>query len=117
MQEQVGPFTAVVPVPSAARAQRVKGIADAVGEALGAGVLEVLSSADEPFPAAGNSLQQVRHLQSRLTAGRIHPDRTGRILLVADVAASRWTLTMAAVLLREAGAGEVHGLVAHQRPG
>ena len=42
---------------------------------------------------------------------------SGPVLLVDDVTASGWTLTLAAALLREAGAGEVLPLVLHKRPG
>jgi ATP-dependent DNA helicase RecQ len=38
------------------------------------------------------------------------------VLLVDDVWRSGWTATVAAVLLREAGAGSVHPLVLQRRP-
>jgi len=38
------------------------------------------------------------------------------VLLVDDVARSTWTVTVAAALLRDAGAGPVLPLVGHRRP-
>ena len=51
----------------------------------------------------------------RVRAGADVP--TGPVLLVDDVCASGWTLTIATALLREAGSGEVLPLVLHKRPG
>jgi ATP-dependent DNA helicase RecQ len=40
----------------------------------------------------------------------------GPVLLVDDVARTGWTLTVAAALLRDGGAGPVLPLVGHRRP-
>jgi ATP-dependent DNA helicase RecQ len=50
----------------------------------------------------------------RLTAGVAVP--AGPILLVDDVYASGWTMTVAAALLADAGADAIYPLVLHRRP-
>jgi ATP-dependent DNA helicase RecQ len=50
----------------------------------------------------------------RLAAGTVGPP--GPILLVDDVYASGWTMTVAAAMLGEAGAMAVYPLVLHRRP-
>lgn len=53
-----------------------------------------------------NSSQQARNLDGSLDiAGE--PIPSGPVLLVDDIVNSRWTLTVAAWLLRRAGSGEV----------
>jgi ATP-dependent DNA helicase RecQ len=53
-----------------------------------------------------NSAQQAANARARLGVSG-SAVRSGPVLLVDDVVGSRWTLTVAGSLLREAGAGPV----------
>ncbi len=118
VQSDVGTFAAVVPVPSRSHPQRIAGIAAAAAEALTVPVIDALLMTGAPL--SGRDVASpvlVGHLESTL---RRNPDAAvpvDRVLLVDDIVQSRWTLTVAAVLLREAGAAGVHGLAGHQKPG
>nr|WP_323099833.1 RecQ family ATP-dependent DNA helicase [Intrasporangium sp. YIM S08009] len=101
---------AVVSVPSRRRPRLVESLATGISEL---GRLPYLGSLDlaEGGPVGdpgGNSAFRLANLWGRLVVG---PDLAGRlagapgpVLLVDDVADSRWTLTVCAGLLREAGA-------------
>jgi ATP-dependent DNA helicase RecQ len=58
----------------------------------------------------------VAHLESAVRLGSAGQLPSGPVLLCAATARSRWTITVAGALLREAGVGEVLPLVLHQRP-
>jgi ATP-dependent DNA helicase RecQ len=60
-----------------------------------------------------NSTQQARNIDGslRVVAGALP---TGPVLLVDDMADSRWTLTVSAWLLRSHGSGEVRPLALAQ---
>lgn len=103
----------IVVVPSRSRPTLVSSLAEQLGQI---GRLPILGSLDlvdggpvgEP---GGNSAYRLAGVWERLTVG---PDLRsalagvdGPILLVDDVAHSRWTLTVAAGALRRAGASEV----------
>ena len=112
-----GPFTAVIPVPSRSHSQRVNGMANAAAEAIGAPVMALLQIRGPAPEHDVASLTLVQQLEAGL---RVKPDAQvprGRVLVVDDTARTTWTLTMAAALLIEAGVGQVHALVGHQRPG
>lgn len=108
---------AVVSVPSRRRPQLVQSLAAGIGEI---GRLPYLGSLDllEGGPigdAGGNSAFRLANTWGRLGVG---PDLRSRlsgipgpVLLVDDVADSRWTLTVAAAALRAAGAPAVLPLV------
>lgn len=115
MDAESGPFSAVVPVPSRSHPTRVMGMAHAIAESLGVPALTVLSATGTGPYRDGSSAQRVEHLQSSLAVNGDAGLPTGSVLLVDDVVASRWTITVAAVLLREAGAVAVHALVGHHR--
>jgi len=53
-----------------------------------------------------NSTFQARNVDGSLVVGEVAVP-TGPVLLVDDIVDSRWTLTVAAWLLREAGSGPV----------
>jgi ATP-dependent DNA helicase RecQ len=101
---------AIVSIPSRRRPQLVESLAGRLGEA---GRLPSLGSLDlvEGGPTGdpgGNSAFRLAGVWGRLAVGpelaeRLH-DLPGPVLLVDDLADSRWSLTIAAALLREAGA-------------
>jgi ATP-dependent DNA helicase RecQ len=105
---------AVVPVPSRSRPERVRGMAAHVAEIGRLPLADVLTVTGPPAGAEVASGVRVRQLVAGLSLdGPVPP---GPVLLVDDVARSTWTLTVAAALLRDAGAGPVLPLVAHRRP-
>src|SRR5699024_6379165 len=103
----------IVVVPSRSRPTLVASLADQLG---GIGRLPVLGSLDlvdggpigEP---GGNSAYRLSGVWERLEVGAELSSALstldGPVLLVDDVAHSRWTLTVAARALRRAGASEV----------
>jgi ATP-dependent DNA helicase RecQ len=104
---------AVVAVPSRRRPQLVESLATSLGE-LGRlphlGTLDLVDGGPVGDPG-GNSAFRLANVWGRLEVG---PDLASRlsgipgpVLLVDDVADSRWTLTVTAGLLREAGAPAV----------
>jgi ATP-dependent DNA helicase RecQ len=104
---------AVVTVPSRRRPQLVESVGRGIAQL---GRLEWLGSLEpvEGGPvgeAGGNSAFRLAGVWGRLTAGPALADRLraldGPVLLVDDVASSRWTLTVAAQALRQAGAATV----------
>jgi len=111
---------AIVSIPSRRRPQLVGSLAAGLGEL---GRLPYLGSLDlvEGGPLGepgGNSAFRLANVWGRLT---VSPGLTeglrgipGPVLLVDDVADSRWTLTVCAALLREAGAPGVLPLVLAQ---
>jgi ATP-dependent DNA helicase RecQ len=56
-----------------------------------------------------NSAQQARNIDGSLTTTK-HPILSGSVLLIDDMVDSRWTMTVAAWLLRTNGSGEVFPL-------
>ncbi|GAB3072812.1 RecQ family ATP-dependent DNA helicase [Intrasporangium mesophilum] len=104
---------AVVAIPSRRRPQLVESLATSLGE-LGRlpylGALDLVDGGPVGDPG-GNSAFRLANVWGRLQVG---PDLASRlrgipgpVLLVDDVADSRWTLTVAAALLREVGASAV----------
>jgi ATP-dependent DNA helicase RecQ len=108
--------TVVVPLPGPDGGAYAAGLAEAIAAAgklpLAADLLRWSGSA---VILDGSSGARVRALSDRLglTAGA---GIDGTVLLVAAQARTGWTTTLAAALLREAGAGRVLPLVAHQQP-
>ncbi|EWS99648.1 ATP-dependent DNA helicase RecQ [Intrasporangium oryzae NRRL B-24470] len=104
---------AIVSVPSRRRPQLVGSLATGLGE-LGRlpylGALDLLDGGPVGDPG-GNSAFRLANVWGRLGVGPDLADRLrgipGPVLLVDDVADSRWTLTVCAGLLREAGAPSV----------
>jgi ATP-dependent DNA helicase RecQ len=104
---------AVVSVPSRRRPQLVASVATGIAE-LGRlrslGPLDLVDSGPVGEPG-GNSAFRLAGVWGRLGVGPELRDAlaelTGPVLLVDDLASSRWTLTVAAQALREAGATTV----------
>jgi ATP-dependent DNA helicase RecQ len=108
--------TIVVPLPSIARPQAIAALTERLAEV---GRLEVVQALEQcgPRPAADTSpAARARAVQRRLRLrmGVSLPPVT--VLLVDDTYRTGWTMTIAAALLREAGASAVLPLVIHQRP-
>ncbi len=108
---------AVVPVPSRTHPRRVAGMAAHVAEVGRLPLLDVLR-VDGPRPE--QDVASAARVSGLLAALSVAPDAPalpdGPLLLVDDVSRTGWTLTVAAALLRDAGAGPVLPLVGHRRP-
>lgn len=63
---------------------------------------------NQPQTAMHNSAQQVRNVWAAFKVSEVPG---GPVLLVDDVADSKWTLTVVASALRQAGSGPVHPFV------
>ncbi|MDV3220815.1 DEAD/DEAH box helicase [Intrasporangium sp.] len=104
---------AIVSVPSRRRPQLVASLAAGIGE-LGRlpylGSLDLVDGGPVGDPG-GNSAFRLASIWGRLEVGadlrKALSGMRGPLLLVDDVADSRWTLTVASALLREAGAHAV----------
>lgn len=107
---------AVVPMPSAQRPRLVHALA---AELASAGRLPLLDALQLAGPMPGPDLAsgaQVRALLHALVLKAEAALPAGPLLLVADRYRSGWAVTVAAALLREAGATAVLPLVLHQLP-
>lgn len=113
--------TWICPVPSRRRSALLDGLADGLGALGKLDVHRVLSVDDDGRFQADqqNSAHQVEHVWARLraeaTAGPGGRLPAGPVLLIDDEADSRWTLTVAAHRLQEAGAGPVLPFVLRAR--
>lgn len=104
---------AIVSVPSRRRPQLVESLAEGIGE-LGRlpylGSLDLVDGGPVGDPG-GNSAFRLANIWGRVEVGAALRSALngipGPLLLVDDVADSRWTLTVASALLREAGAPAV----------
>ena len=107
---------AVVPMPSRRHPVRVHDLAERIAAVGKLPLLEVLAAEGPPPPVDSASKPRVEHLLATLS---VRPDvdwPDGPLLLVDDTYRSGWTMTVAAALLREAGAHSVLPLVVHQLP-
>jgi len=103
---------AVVAMPSVSRPQLVESLAQGLAQV---GRLRYLGQLDlvheESSGPGGNSAFRLADVWPRFAVGRNLAESLetvdGPVLLVDDLCDSRWTLTVATMLLREAGAGEV----------
>jgi ATP-dependent DNA helicase RecQ len=106
----------VVVMPSARRPRLVSSLAARAGAALGLEVLDLLEQ-HGPLPEPGLSpAARGRAVAARLAMRPGAAVPAGTLLLVDDTWRTGWTSTIAAALLREAGAAAVAPLVAHQLP-
>ena len=118
---------AVVPMPSRRYAVRIHDLVERIGTVGKLPVLDLLQVEGPPPPADTSAKPRVEHLLGSLSVradaaevcsaagfGSGLPD--GPLLLVDDTYRSGWTMTVAAALLREAGAPSVLPLVVHQLP-
>jgi ATP-dependent DNA helicase RecQ len=107
---------AVVPMPSRRYPVRVHDLAERIGAVGKLPVIDALTVTGPPPPADTAAKPRVEHLLASLSVidGVALPD--GPVLLVDDTYRSGWTMTVAAALLRDAGASAVLPLVIHQLP-
>ena len=96
-------------IPSRRHPTLVKDFAERLASELGLPFREALSKTDDrpEQKEMANSAQQARNVEGSLS---IVPAQlvSGPVLLVDDIVDSRWTFTIAAVLLRTNGCGPVH---------
>ncbi|HMT24016.1 MAG TPA: RecQ family ATP-dependent DNA helicase [Microthrixaceae bacterium] len=99
-------------VPSARRAGLVEDLAQRVAAALGLTVRSVVRRAADGVPQASmnNSLQQLANVRGAFELAGVVP--SSPVLLVDDTVGSRWTVTVVASLLRQAGCEAVLPLFA-----
>ena len=107
---------AVVPIPSRSHPLRVRGMAEHIAAVGRLPLLEPLDVVGPPPPTDVSSASRVAHLLDTLTLRPGGAVPGGPTLLVDDVARTQWTLTVAAALLRDAGASPVLPLVGHRLP-
>ncbi len=105
------PSPVVTWVPSASRGALVENLARRLAEALGFEVIELVRRVRPGPPQAemANSAQQVRNVFR--VFGIVDPPAGRPVLLVDDVAESRWTLTLVGGQLIRAGSGPVFPFV------
>lgn len=104
------PFPAwVCCVPSLRHPELVPDFARRLAQALNLPFHDVLKKTDHrpPQKEMNNSTQQARNVDGSLSADNLPDGCDGPVLLVDDMVDSRWTLTVAAWLLRTHGCGQV----------
>jgi ATP-dependent DNA helicase RecQ len=107
--------TWVTCVPSNSSPELVPHFARRLAEALGLAFHPAVARVREgpPQEKMENSAQQLRNVYGAFAV--VNPLPAGAVLLVDDIADSRWTLTVVGALLREKGSGEVHPLALARR--
>ena len=99
----------VTAIPSSGRSASVVDFAQSVAAQLDLPYVGCLAAAEDAPPQNGmqNSVLQLENARAKLSldAAAVRP---GAVLLVDDVVDSRWTMTVAGSLVREAGSGPVH---------
>ena len=116
--------TVIVAMPGPDGGRYAAELAGAIGAAGKLPVADVLRWTGGPASSDGSSRVRVEQLIDRLTLPTANDgDLEGRddvaggvVLLVCGTYRSGWTVTLAAALLRRAGAARVLPLVAHQQP-
>ena len=95
-------------IPSRRRPDLVPDFAERLAAMLGLPFHPSLSKVEDRAEQKSmeNSVQQARNVDGSLAVS-LKPLPDGPVLLVDDLADSRWTLTVAAWLLRSAGSGAV----------
>jgi ATP-dependent DNA helicase RecQ len=108
---------AVVPMPSRHHPQLIGDLARRVAEV---GKLPLIDALEVRGPRPADDAASGPRVDALLSGLLVRDGVTlpadGPVLLVDDSYRSGWTMTVAAALLREAGAGEVMPLVVHQLP-
>jgi len=107
---------AVVAMPSRRHPRMVHSLATHVATVGKLPLIDPLRVTGGEASGDPNSLERVTHLESTLTLDPTIPLLRGPVLLVDDSYRSGWTMTYAAVLLREAGVTTVLPLVIQQLP-
>ena len=107
--------TWVTCVPSLRHPELVPNFAQRLAVALGLPFHRVIAKTDDrpEQKTMANSTQQARNIDGSLALNG-QPVPHGPVILVDDMVDSRWTLTVAAWLLRKSGSGEVHPLALAQ---
>lgn len=107
--------TWVTCVPSRRHPDLVPDFAKRFAEALGLPFHMIIAKTDDrpEQKTMANSTQQARNLDGSLALNG-QPVPEGTVLLVDDMVDSRWTLTVAAWLLRRNGSGEVYPMALSQ---
>jgi ATP-dependent DNA helicase RecQ len=105
-------------IPSLRHPNLVQDFAQRLANALGLPFLAALTKSDErpEQKTMANSTQQARNVDGSLAIAA-EAVRPGPVLLIDDMVDSRWTLTIAAWLLRKHGSGEVWPLALAQTGG
>lgn len=104
----------IVPLPYAGQEQRSADLAEALGRRFGIPVAETFQWNGDATAADLSATAHVTHVERHL-----HHDGSpvaGRVLLVSPTARLMWNVTVAAAILREAGADSVVPLVVHRLP-
>ncbi len=107
---------AIVPMPSRRFPVRVHDLAERIGAIGKLPVIDALTVSGPPPPADTAAKPRVEHLLGSLSLLDGVSLPAGPVLLVDDTYRSGWTMTVAAALLRDAGASAVLPLVVHQLP-
>lgn len=108
---------AIIAVPDPERPHRIEGIVEDLSTRLRLPVADALRWEGPSVPDRLASGAHVAIVEERLRGPAQDVDiPSDTILLVCASARTRWTLTVAAALLREAGASDVLPLVAHMAP-
>jgi ATP-dependent DNA helicase RecQ len=107
---------AVVPVPSRRHDGLIVDLAERIAAVGKLPLVHALEVSGPPPPSDAAPKPRVDHLLATLS---VRPDASvphGPVLVVDDTYRTGWTMTVAATLLRDAGAGAVLPLVVHQLP-
>ncbi len=98
----------VIPIPSLRRPTLAPAFAERLAQALGLPYAAALRHRVQHPPQADmhNSFQQALNVYSRFTVPT--PLKGSPVLLVDDIANSKWTLTIAGDLLQRHGSGPVY---------
>jgi ATP-dependent DNA helicase RecQ len=107
--------TVIVALPGPDGGRYAIELAAAIGSAGKLPVADILTWSGSPLDGDSSSATTLRALTTKLS---IEPGAriSGTVLLVAATSRTGWTTTLAAALLRSAGATHVLPLVAHQLP-
>jgi ATP-dependent DNA helicase RecQ len=107
---------AIAAVPDPTHPQRTAGIVEALSTQLRLPAIDALTWAGPKVPDKLASGAHVVIVEERLLWANDVDIPEAAILLVSATARSRWTLTVAAAMFREAGATDALPLVAHLKP-
>lgn len=107
---------AIAAVPDPTHPQRTAGIVEALSTRLRLPAIDALTWAGPKVPDKLASGAHVVIVEERLLWANAVDIPEAAILLVSATARSRWTLTVAAAMFREAGATDALPLVAHLKP-
>ena len=107
---------AVIPIPSRSHPLMVNSLASHIAAIGNLPLIEALVCSGKPPPTNTASGARVKALVEslRLTLNVVVP--AGPVLIIDDTYRTGWTMTVAAALLRDAGATAVLPLVVHQLP-